>query len=107
LKPDFAEAWNSLGNSYVRIICYRSAIICYKKALQLKPDYAQAWWGLGGSSARSGNRNAAFESIRKLRKYDPQRADQLLNLINGWVFVGENELFSFYYISVRLSPSEA
>lgn len=82
LKPDFAEAWNSLGNSYVSIAFYRWAIGCYQKAIRLKPDYAEAWWGLGGSYARSGNRSAALEAVRELRKYDPQHANQLLNMIN-------------------------
>jgi tetratricopeptide (TPR) repeat protein len=81
LKPS-AEAWNSLGNSYVRLASYRWAIGCYQEAIKLEPDSAQAWWGLGGSYARSGNRKAALEAVRELRKYDPQRADQLLNLIN-------------------------
>jgi tetratricopeptide (TPR) repeat protein len=82
LKPDFAEAWNDLGNSYVSVAAYRTAIGAFQRAVLLKPDFAEAWWGLGGSYARSGNRKAALEAVRELRKYDPQRADQLLNLIN-------------------------
>jgi tetratricopeptide (TPR) repeat protein len=81
LKPDFAEAWNSLGNSYVSIAFYRSAIGCYQKATRLKPNYAEAWWGLGGSYARSGNRSAALRAVKELRRYNPQKADELLNMI--------------------------
>ena len=81
MKPDFAVAWNELGNSYVRLASYRSAIGCYQEAIRLRPDFAQAWWGLGGSYARTGNLSEAMEAVRKLRKYDPQRADELFNQI--------------------------
>lgn len=65
-----------------KISLFPWAIGCYQEAIKLEPDSAQAWWGLGGSYARSGNRKAALEAVRELRKYDPQGADQLLNLIN-------------------------
>ncbi|MGA8571377.1 MAG: trypsin-like peptidase domain-containing protein [Desulfobaccales bacterium] len=80
LKPS-AEAWNSLGNSYVRLAFYRSSIGCYQEAIKLEPDSAPAWWGLGNSYARTGNRTAALEAAKELRKYNSQKADELLNFI--------------------------
>jgi tetratricopeptide (TPR) repeat protein len=60
---------------------YGTAIGCYLNALRYKPDYAAAWWGLGSSYARSGNRSAALEAVKELRRYDPKEAEKLFNLI--------------------------
>ncbi|MGP7975685.1 MAG: tetratricopeptide repeat protein [Desulfobaccales bacterium] len=49
--------------------------------MRLKPDYADAWNNLGDAYARSGNRSAALEAVKELRRYDPQRAEKLFNFI--------------------------
>jgi Flp pilus assembly protein TadD len=49
--------------------------------LRLKPDDADAWHNLGYAYALSGNRSAALEAVKELRRYDPQRAEKLFNLI--------------------------
>ncbi|MGO8761842.1 MAG: trypsin-like peptidase domain-containing protein [Desulfobaccales bacterium] len=81
LKPNYPQAWNNLGNSYVSLGFYRWAIVAYGEALRLKPDFPQAWYGLGGSYARSGNRSAALGAVKELRRYDPQKADELFHFI--------------------------
>jgi len=44
------------------------------------PD-AEAWFWLGHGYARSGNRTAALDAVKELRRLDPARADVLFNLI--------------------------
>jgi len=49
--------------------------------LRLKPDLVEAWNNLGVAYAQSGNRSAALEAVKELRKHDPTEADKLFNLI--------------------------
>ena len=49
LKPDFAEAHNSLGWVYNKTGRYDAAIAAYKEALRLKPDFAEAHKNLGAA----------------------------------------------------------
>ncbi len=60
---------------------YREEIEAYREALRLKPDYAYAWNNLACAYALSGNRSAALQAVKELRRYDPQKADKLFNLI--------------------------
>jgi tetratricopeptide (TPR) repeat protein len=55
LKPDYAEAYNSLGVSYqgfqfglvIYGTFYDKAIEAHKTAIRIKPDYPEAYLGLG------------------------------------------------------------
>jgi hypothetical protein len=47
----------------------------------LKPDRADAWRNLAIAHANPGNRSAALTALKELRRYDPQMADKLFNLI--------------------------
>jgi Flp pilus assembly protein TadD len=60
---------------------YREAIEAYREAVRLKPDDADAWNNLAVAYAQSGNRSAALEAVKELRRYDPQKAEKLFNLI--------------------------
>jgi hypothetical protein len=40
-----------------------------------------AWAVLALSYAASGNRTAALEAVKELRRYDPKKADELFNFI--------------------------
>lgn len=81
LEPNNAEAWYNMGITYYRMRRYDEAIRANQKALSLKPDYAEAWGNLAISYAISGNRRAALETVKELRKYDSAKADELTNLI--------------------------
>jgi tetratricopeptide (TPR) repeat protein len=59
----------------------REEIEAYQEALRLEPDFADAWYNLAGAYFRSGNRSAALEAVRELRRYDPKEADKLFKLI--------------------------
>ena len=47
IKPDFAEAQNSLGIALARQGKLKEAIVHFSEALRLKPDYAEARHNLG------------------------------------------------------------
>ena len=53
LKPDYAEAYNNLGNALKDQGKLEEAIASYQQALRLKPDYAEAHNNLGNALTRS------------------------------------------------------
>ena len=71
----------NLGIAYGKLGRYREAIEAYREALHLKPDNADAWAKLAIIYARSGNRSAALEAVKELRRYDPKRAERVFDLI--------------------------
>ena len=81
LKPDIAATWYDLGLVYGKMGRNREAIKACLEALRLRPNYPKAWSFLALSYARSGNRSAALKAVKELRRYDPQKADKLFNLI--------------------------
>ena len=42
LQPDYAEAYNNLGNVYKEMEEYNQAISVYEKAIELNPEYYEA-----------------------------------------------------------------
>jgi len=60
---------------------HQEAIGACREALRLKPDHANPWGILAIVYAKSGNRRAALEAVKELRRYDPQKAEELFNLI--------------------------
>ena len=60
---------------------YQEAIEAYREALRLKPDIVDAWCALARTYSFSGNKSAALEAVKRLRRYDPQQADELFNRI--------------------------
>ncbi|MBU4448420.1 MAG: tetratricopeptide repeat protein, partial [Proteobacteria bacterium] len=81
LNPDDAFAWNNLGDAYANMGRLHEAITAYWGSLRLKPDYVNAWCNLALALALSGNRSAALGAVKELRRYDPQKAENLFNLI--------------------------
>ena len=47
LQPDYAEAYNNLGNAYKEMEEYNEAILVYEKAIELNPQYYEAYNNLG------------------------------------------------------------
>jgi tetratricopeptide (TPR) repeat protein len=60
---------------------WRDAIGAFQEAVRLKPNFAEAWDNLALTYVVSGNRSAALEAAKELRRYDPQKAEKLFNLI--------------------------
>ncbi len=80
LEPD-SNAWYFLGWAYAELGRYREAIKAWREGLRLKPDDADALYDVGYGLALSGNRSAALEAAKELRPYNPEKADELFNLI--------------------------
>jgi len=81
-KPFFGR-----GGQACRIISdyemgrHQEAVEAYREPVRLEPDFALAWGNLALAYFLSGNRSAALEAVKELRRHDPQKADELFNLI--------------------------
>jgi cytochrome c-type biogenesis protein CcmH/NrfG len=74
-------AWDSLGCAYYKLSRHNDAIEAYRQALRINPEDAKAWYILGLTYGVSGNRVAALDAVRELRRLDPAMADKLFNWI--------------------------
>jgi hypothetical protein len=80
-KPENPTAWQSLGNVYVHLNRYNEAIEVFRQAISLDPADAFSWYYLGLAYSLTGNRTAALDAVRELRRFDRTNADKLSNLI--------------------------
>ena len=81
IEPDYAEAYNNLGKTYVELGMYREAIEACKQAIRIKPGFAMAHYGLGLTYLLIDNRGLALEQYKILKSLDPKLADHLFNFI--------------------------
>ena len=77
LEPD-STAWYFLGWAYAKLGRHQEAIAAYREGLRREPDDADALYECGEFFVQSGNRRAALEAAKELRRYDPQQADELV-----------------------------
>ena len=53
IKPDYADAYNNMGNALKEQGKLEEAIEAYNKAISIKPDYAEAHYNMGNCSERA------------------------------------------------------
>jgi len=63
--PQFAEAYNNLGNSYIKLGKSKEAITQYKVALSISPDSRSLLVNLGNALARRRELEEAFCITKK------------------------------------------
>ncbi|MDR1006833.1 MAG: tetratricopeptide repeat protein [Bacteroidales bacterium] len=82
LEPDYAYAYNGMGNAYSDWNGnYKNAIECYKKAIELNPDYADAYYNMGNAyGAWNGQYEKAIECYEKAIELDPDYAEAYNNM---------------------------
>lgn len=81
IRPGDISIWNDLGSAYYDQKRYDDAIAAYRQGIRIFPDDAILWSNIGLAYLFSGNRTAALEAVKELRRLDPARADKLFNLI--------------------------
>ncbi len=82
LDSENADAWTCLGVAYDGLGRYNEAIEAHGRAIRISPqDAEEAWYELGANYFLSGKQRAALRAVRELRRLDPARADELLNLM--------------------------
>jgi predicted O-linked N-acetylglucosamine transferase (SPINDLY family) len=65
LKPDYAEAYNNMGNAFKKQGKLEEAIEVYNKAIALKPDYANAFYNMAMALQEQGKLEEAIEACNK------------------------------------------
>jgi predicted O-linked N-acetylglucosamine transferase (SPINDLY family) len=84
LKPDFVNAYTSLGVLYYELLEYQSSIACYNNALLIAPNDIKARYNLSLSQVRIGLVREAISNICKVLELRPDlhnvRSSYLFNL---------------------------
>gem|GEM_PF-1257982 len=85
IYPEFAEAWNNLGNAYENLRQYGKARECYQRAIRIKPGLAAPYFGLGDIAFATGDYEEAKKWYEKGIALDPgdETAQKRLQLIES------------------------
>lgn len=78
-EPENVGAWQQLGNAYYDANRPESAIVAYKKSLELDPSPADVWTDLGTMYRRTSQYQQAITSYNSALKVNPIHANALFN----------------------------
>jgi len=108
IKPDYAEAYNNMGNAFKSQNKINEAVSSYQKALQLNPDSAETYNDLGVALKDQGKLEEAALSYQKALKLNPDYAEAYNNL--GVAFFDQGRLEEAvlcYQNALQLNPDLA
>ena len=80
IKPDYAEAYYSMGNVLKEQGKLEEAIEAYNKALAIKPDYAKAFYNIGVTLQEQGKLEEAIGAYNKALAIKPDYAKAYYNM---------------------------
>jgi tetratricopeptide (TPR) repeat protein len=80
IKPDYAEAYNNIGNVLKDQDKMKEAIEAYNKALSIKPDYAEPFNNMGNAFRDQGRLNEAIKVYKKALSIKPDYAEAYNNM---------------------------
>lgn len=85
IKPDYAEAYNNIGNALTELEKSEEAIEAYKKAINIKADYADAYNNMGFILNQQGRLNDSIEAYKKVLSIKPDHgsAKHMLSSLTG------------------------
>lgn len=72
-----------LGDAYMDLVRYPSALSAYRRALVIEPQMADAWFGVGLAAFRTGRPADAKEALQALEQMGSPRASELRTLIGA------------------------
>ena len=108
MKPDYAEAYNNMGNALKDQGKLEEAIAYYNKALSLKPDYAEAYNNMGNTLKDQGKLERAIASYNKALSLKPDYAEASYNMGNALKDQGKlEEAIASYNKALSLKPDYA
>ena len=64
IYPDYAEAWNNLGDVYENLGAFEDALKAYNKAIEISPGFAIAYFGKGDVLYRCRRYEEAIETYK-------------------------------------------
>jgi tetratricopeptide (TPR) repeat protein len=81
IQPEFPEAIFNLGVVYGELGKAEDEMKAYKKAIHINPDFAPAHFAMGQAFLRQGDKAAALDQYKILKKLDSELADNLFENI--------------------------
>ena len=84
-EPVFYQAHGSLGYALRHLGDYHNALLAYDESLRLKPDYSEAIEYRAEAYLALGSLAETRKAYVKLMNIDRPRADQLMEVIQGWL----------------------
>ena len=108
IKPDYAEAYNNMGDALKDKGDLEAAIDSYKQALKIKPDYAEAYNNMGNALKDKGDLEAAIDSYKQALKIKPDYAEAYNNMGNALKDKGDLEAaIDSYKQALKIKPDYA
>jgi tetratricopeptide (TPR) repeat protein len=108
LIPDYAGAWNLIGNVQLDLGEPREALRAYQKAVELKPAYVNARYNLALTLETLGRHKDAEGQLQEVLRQQPGMLDGWMALGNGQLKQHKNQdaLLSFKR-ALKISPQSA
>ena len=108
IKPDYADAYNNMGNALKEQGKLEEAIEAYNKALAIKPDYAEAYNNMGIALQEQGKLEEAIEAYNKALAIKPDYAEAYNNMGNALKEQGKlEEAIEAYNKALAIKPDYA
>ncbi len=105
IKPDYAEAHNSLGNTFRALKKLEEAAASFQKALTLNPDILEAHNNLGNTLKDLGRLDEAAASYHQALAIEPDFAEAHNNLGNALKDLGRlDEAVASYHKALDIKP---
>ena len=105
-NPNFAGAYNNLGNVLHELGKHQKAISCYEKAIQIQPNYANAHYNLGLVFKELGEFQKAVSCYEKAVQIQPNFVDAHNNLGAVYFELGEHQkAISCYKKVIQIEPN--
>lgn len=101
------EAWNNLGNVWMKLARWPDAIACFEEALRLKPGQALVLNNLGNARQEAGDVAGAIASLTEAVRLDPALVVARYNLANLLALHGRPaEAVPYYASYLRARPDD-
>ena len=97
INPNFAQAYNNLGNVFQGIGQYDEACSHYQKAIQINPEYFEAEANLGMVCMKMEKLNQAIEHFQRALRLNPGSPETYNNLGLLLQKQGDIEKATFYF----------
>jgi tetratricopeptide (TPR) repeat protein len=108
IKPDYADAYNNMGNALKNKGDLDAAIDSYRQAIKIKPDYADAYYNMGNTLKDKNELDAAIDSHKQAIKIKPNHAEAYNN--TGLALKDKGELdaaIDSYNQALKINPDYA
>ena len=78
INPNLDRAWYGMALSHAALGNHAEAAAALEKTVILQPMHGDAWYHLGMAHQHANNPDRVAQVIKKLREFEPKRANQLI-----------------------------